>query len=74
MASMDIVERVQRLLRRPATEWDVIDTEPHTVPGLFTRYVMPLAAIPPVCAFLGYSVIGISNARLPLSYLSLIHI
>jgi hypothetical protein len=68
MASMDIVERVQRLLRRPAVEWEVIDAEPHTVPELFTRYVMPLAAIPPVCAFLGYSVIGISNARLPLSY------
>ena len=68
MPSMDIVERVQRLLRQPAVEWEVIDAEPHTVPELFTRYVMPLAAIPPVCAFLGYSVIGISNARLPLSY------
>lgn len=65
---MDIVDRVQRLLRHPAAEWEVIDTEPQSVTALYTRYVMLLAAIPPVCAFLGYSVIGISNARLPLSY------
>ena len=65
---MNLVERAQRLLFTPRTEWEVIDTEPHTVQGLFTGYVMVLAAIPAVCNFLGYCVVGLGGVRLPMSY------
>jgi hypothetical protein len=40
--------RVQGILLRPATEWDVIAAEPATVQGLFVNYACILAAIPPV--------------------------
>ena len=37
---------------RPAAEWDVIDGESATVPGLFTGYACILAAIPPIALVL----------------------
>jgi hypothetical protein len=40
------------MLKSPATEWDVIDGESATVPGLFTGYVMILAAIPAISGVL----------------------
>jgi len=43
-----LVARVQGILLRPATEWDVIAAEPATIQGLFTGYACILAAIPPV--------------------------
>jgi Yip1-like protein len=55
---MDLVERVKRILRSPRTEWDVIDAEPTTPAGLYTGYIMPLAAIGPVARIIGYSVFG----------------
>jgi hypothetical protein len=39
---------VQGILLKPAAEWDVIDGEAATVPGLFTGYACILAAIGPV--------------------------
>jgi hypothetical protein len=56
---MNIVERVKNLILQPKQEWQKIDTEPHTVQELYTRYVMILAAIPAVCGFIGLSLIGI---------------
>ena len=58
---MNIVDRVKNLLLQPKVEWPVIDAEPHTVQGLYTQYVMILAAIGPVAAFIGYSLIGVSG-------------
>jgi hypothetical protein len=57
---MNLVDRVKRILLSPRTEWAVIDAEPTTVSQLYTRYVMPLAAIGPVARIIGYSVFGIS--------------
>ena len=37
----------------PKTEWDVIDEEPATIGGIYTSYVMILAAIPAICMALG---------------------
>ena len=65
---MNLVERAQRLLVTPRTEWEVIDTEPNAVQGLFTGYVMILAAIPAVSNFIGYCVVGLGGVRLPMSY------
>jgi hypothetical protein len=56
---MNIVERVKNLVLQPKQEWQVIDGESHTVQGLYTNYVMILAAIPAVCGFIGLSLIGI---------------
>jgi hypothetical protein len=55
---MNLVERAKKIILQPKQEWQVIDAEPHTVQGLYTGYVMILAAIPAVCSFIGFSLIG----------------
>ena len=57
---MNLVERVKRILLSPKTEWEVIDAEPTTPAELYTRYIMPLAAIGPLAQLIGYSVFGIT--------------
>lgn len=57
---MNLVERAKRILLTPAEEWRVIDGEPTTVQGLYTGYIMPLAAIGPIAQVVGYSVFGMS--------------
>jgi len=57
---MNLVDRVKKLILQPKAEWQVIDGETHTVSGLYTGYVMILAAIPAVCGFIGSSLVGVS--------------
>jgi len=57
---MDIVTRVKNILTSPKTEWPVIDAENDPHAKVFTSYVLPLALIPAVAAFIGYGLIGIS--------------
>lgn len=57
---MALVDRVKRILLTPKPEWEVIDTEPATVGSLYTGYAIPLAAIPALAGFIGFSVVGIS--------------
>ncbi len=64
---MNIVERVKKLLLQPKQEWAVIAAEPQTVQGLFTGYVMILAAIPAVAQFIGWSFVGVAGFRVPLA-------
>ncbi|MEO7986960.1 MAG: Yip1 family protein, partial [Gemmatimonadales bacterium] len=59
---MGLVDRVKNILLNPRHEWEVIDAEPATVGGLYTGYILPLAAIGPICTAIGYSVFGM---RLP---------
>lgn len=54
-----LVKRVQDILLRPSPTWDVIDTEPTTIGGLYRSWVIPLAAIPAVCGFIGMVAFGI---------------
>ncbi|HYC37333.1 MAG TPA: Yip1 family protein [Usitatibacter sp.] len=56
---MNLVERAKNLLLKPKDEWQAIAEENHTVQGLFTQYVMILAAIPAVAGFIGLSIVGI---------------
>ena len=58
---MNLVDRVKKLLLTPKQEWSVISGEQHTVAGLYTQYVMILAAIPAVCSFIGFSLVGYSG-------------
>ena len=53
-----IIERVKAILTSPRTEWPVIAAEPATVAGLYTGYIMWLAAIPAVFGFIKGSLIG----------------
>lgn len=53
-----LVERVKSILLSPKSEWPVIAAEPATVKGLYTGYIMILAAIPAVFGFIKGSLIG----------------
>src|SRR5262245_27436257 len=41
------------ILRTPATEWPVVAGESTDVGKLYTDYIMPLSAIPPIASFIG---------------------
>jgi hypothetical protein len=56
---MDLTTRVKNILIAPKREWPVVAAEPANVASLYTGYIMPLAAIPPVCSVIGLSVVGI---------------
>ena len=58
---MNLVDRVKKILLTPNKEWPVISAEPHTVAGLYTGYVMILAAIPAIASFIGFSIVGYSG-------------
>lgn len=58
---MALVDRVKAILITPKTEWAKIETEPATVGSIYTGYVIPLAAIPAVATFIGWSVIGFGS-------------
>jgi hypothetical protein len=53
-----LVARVQNILTKPVTEWDVVAAEPATVSGLYTGYICLLAAIPAVAGVLGSALLG----------------
>ena len=63
---MNLVQRAKNIILTPKAEWAVIDNEQHTVQGLYTQYVMILAAIGPVAAFIGYSIVGFGAWRVPI--------
>ena len=47
-SSSGLIGRVTGLITRPRSEWEVIDPEHATTQGLYTGYVMILAAIPAI--------------------------
>ena len=55
-----LIARVKGILLTPKTEWPVIAGEPTTVADLYKGYILWLAAIPAVFAFLKMSLIGAS--------------
>jgi hypothetical protein len=57
-AGAGLVARVKSILLQPKATWEVIDTEPSTIGGLYRGYVAPLAAIPAVCGAIGSTLIG----------------
>ena len=56
---MNLVERAKNLILTPAAEWDKISSETHTVQGLYTGWIMILAAIPAIAGFIGFSIVGV---------------
>jgi len=63
---MNLVERVKGILLQPKSEWPAIEREPGDPGYLFSNYVAIVAAIPPVCTFIGTSIIGFGGFRVGL--------
>jgi hypothetical protein len=61
---MNLVERVKNVLMQPKSEWMAIEREPGDAGYLFPNYVMILAAIPPICSFIGGSLVGFGPYRI----------
>jgi len=53
---MDLVARAKNILLSPHSEWAVIAGEQAEVGSLYKSYILPMAAIPPVCGFIGFSI------------------
>jgi len=68
---MSLIERVQSILLRPKQTWPAIAAEPADVATIYSRYVVILAAIPAICAFIGYTLVGVGafgvSYRLPIA-------
>ncbi len=60
MAAKNIIDRAKSILLTPRSEWPVIAEEPDTVGGLYTKYIVIMAAIPAVVHFISASLIGVS--------------
>lgn len=57
-AASNLIERAKNILLKPATTFDQIATEPADVNKLYLGYVLPLLVLSAICAFIGFSVIG----------------
>src|SRR6188472_1854806 len=55
---MSLLERAQSILLRPKQTWPVIAAEPADAASIYSRYVVILAAIPAICAFIGWTLVG----------------
>lgn len=58
---MNLIQRVQDILLKPKDTWPVIAAEPATVSSIYQTWLLILAAIPPVAAFIGLSIIGVGG-------------
>lgn len=63
VGSSDLVSRVKNILLSPQTEWDRIEAEPATIGGIYSGYVIILAAIAPLAQLIhslvfGYGALG----------------
>jgi Yip1-like protein len=61
-----LLERVKNILMQPRAEWPRIDAEPATIGGIYTSYVMILAAIGPIAGLIGGQLIGVMGYKPPL--------
>jgi hypothetical protein len=55
---MELIERIKSILVSPKTEWQTVEAENTPHMKVFTSYVIPLALIPAIAAFIGYGLIG----------------
>lgn len=58
--STSLIDRVKNILISPKSEWGVIASEPATIGGIYTSYVVILAAIGPLAGLIGQQVFGYS--------------
>lgn len=55
-----IIARIKAILTTPKTEWPIAAAEPASVSGLYTSYIVIVAALPAIAHFIKGSVIGYS--------------
>ena len=55
---MNLIDRVKNIITNPKKEWDVISVEPADSGKITTGYVLPLAGLAAIAAFIGYGFIG----------------
>ena len=60
-APVSLFDRAKNILVSPKTEWPRIDAEPATIGGIYTGYVLILAAIGPIAMIIGQQVFGIGG-------------
>jgi Yip1-like protein len=70
---MALMDRAKNILLQPTKEWPVIDTEQTSIAGLYTGYIIPLAAIGPLASLIGWSVFGmrlpfVGSMKIPFSF------
>ncbi len=58
---MNLVTRIRNILLSPQSEWQTIADEPDSVAGIYSRYLVFLAAIPAVAGFIGMSIFGVGG-------------
>ncbi len=64
---MSLITRIMNVALKPAEEWPVIAAEQTSTAGLYTKYIVPLSAIGPVCGFLAAAMWG---QRIPFTSIS----
>lgn len=57
---MNLVERVKNILIKPKEEWNVISQETTSITQLLTSYLLILALIPAIAAFVKQGILGTS--------------
>ncbi len=55
-----LIDRVKAILLKPGDEWSKIDVESSSIGDIYRGYVIPLAAIGPICSLIGMQLFGIS--------------
>src|ERR1700691_21085 len=60
MQISNLIGRAKSILLTPRAEWPVIAAEPDTIRGIYTGYIMILAAIPAVKLLLASRFLGVS--------------
>jgi len=58
--SPNLIARATNILKQPAVEWPIIAAEPADVAGLMQGYAAPLAAIPAICRWIGFTMVGLT--------------
>jgi hypothetical protein len=71
MNSSGLITRVKSILLTPKTEWPVIAAEPATTVGIYTGYILLLAALPALCQFIRLAVFGYSVPLLGTMHISI---
>jgi len=57
---MNLQQRVTNILTKPAAEWQVIAPESTDIASLYRDYIVILAAIPAICGFIGWTMVGVT--------------
>jgi hypothetical protein len=67
MQISNLIGRAKSILLTPRAEWQVIAAEPDTIGGIYTGYILILAAIPAIKLLLSARVLGVSILPLVLT-------